>query len=168
MKHAVYIRPLVLDDAQVSYQWRNDAEVWELTEFKPDKLISLEMEEEWLKSKLTNNNEKRFAICLAENHKYIGNIQLVNINNGQAGYHIFIGEKNFWGLGIGQQASQLILEYAFSELGLDEVSLAVNASNTPAITVYKKLGFVSTVHDENNGLIKMILSKNQFYKVHLT
>jgi diamine N-acetyltransferase len=163
MDYSIYIRPLVFADAQISYQWRNDPEVWEMTEFKPDKIISLEIEEEWLKSKLDNKNEKRFAICLVKNHQYIGNIQLVDINNGLGYYHIFIGEKTFWGKGIAQEATKLILAYAFSKLGLNQVLLEVNPSNISAFTVYKKLGFLPVGKNENNGFIKMIINLNPNY-----
>lgn len=162
MSNAVYIRPLVLDDAKISYQWRNDSNIWEYTEFKPNKYISLEIEETWLKSILKNDNEKRFAICIQENNQYIGNIQLININKAEASYHIFIGEKSFWGKGIAQQATKLILEYAFFELGLEKIKLEVNPLNISANAVYIKIGFVPISKNENNGFIKMVLHKKDF------
>jgi diamine N-acetyltransferase len=162
MRQAVYIRPLILEDAKVSCLWRNDAEIWKYTEFKPDRHISLEMEEEWLKSKLDNSNEKRFAICLEANDQYIGNIQLVGITQEEACYHIFIGEKSFWGQGISQMATKLILSYAFSELDLESVLLEVNPLNTVAYSIYEKTGFIPFGVNEKNGFIKMKLNKNKF------
>lgn len=163
MNPAVYIRPLVLDDAKTSYKWRNDADIWKYTEYRPDRHISPEMEEEWLKSKLTKINEKRFAICLEENDRYIGNVQLLEIEKGNASYHIFIGERDFWGKGISQKATKLILSYAFSELNLENVLLEVNPLNVAALTVYGKIGFVPVGENESNGFFKMIISKNEFH-----
>lgn len=163
MDNIVYIRPLVLSDANVSYRWRNDADIWKFTEFKPDRYISLEAEQEWLKDKLENKNERRFAICLKENNQYIGNIQLLNLENGQASFHIFIGEKTLWGKGIGQQATKLILKYAFAELGLDSILLEVNQLNILACKTYKKMGFVPVGTNEENGFIKMQLDKKGFF-----
>ncbi|WP_164108745.1 MULTISPECIES: GNAT family N-acetyltransferase [Sphingobacterium] len=162
MDNSVYIRPLVLSDANISYRWRNDSNIWKFTEFKPDSYISLEAEQEWLKSKLEKKNERRFAICLKENNQYIGNIQLLNINNGLASFHIFIGEKTLWGKGIGQQATKLILKYAFSQLGLESVLLEVNKLNISACKTYERIGFVSTGTNKNNGFIKMKLNKTEF------
>lgn len=162
MNSSVYIRPLVLDDAKISYRWRNDPEIWRYTGFKPNKHISLETEEAWLKAKLKNTDERRFAICLYESNQYIGNIQLININNGEASYHIFIGEKKFWGKGFAKQATKLILQYAFAELGVDRVLLEVNQFNIAAYEVYKKMGFVSVGQNESNGFIKMMLKQTDF------
>ncbi len=162
MKPAVYLRPLILADAKVSCLWRNDAEIWKYTGFKPDRYISLEIEEEWLKSKLNNSNEKRFAICLAESDQYIGNIQLLDITDDEAWYHIFIGEKSYWGQGISQKATKLILSYAFFELELETVLLEVNPLNAAAYSVYEKMGFIPFGANEKNGFIKMKLNKNEF------
>lgn len=162
MDNEVYIRPLVLNDADISYQWRNESDIWTFTEFKPDKYISLEIEREWLKGKLENKNERRFAICLKENNQYIGNIQLLNINERMASFHIFIGEKKLWGKGIGQQATKLILKHAFSELGLGSILLEVNPLNISACKIYKRMGFVTDGVNELNGFIKMKLTKNKF------
>ena len=162
MNLEIYIRPLVLEDAGTSYLWRNDADIWKYTGFRPDRYISPEMEEEWLKSKLSNANEKRFAICHTASHQYIGNIQLLDITDENAWYHIFIGEKKFWGKGISGKATKLLLTYAFSELNLKNVLLEVNPLNIPACSVYKKVGFVPFGTNEKNGFIKMMLSKNEF------
>jgi len=162
MDNLVYIRPLVLSDANVSYQWRNDSDIWKYTEFKPDRYISLETEQEWIKGKLENKDERRFAICLKENNQYIGNIQLLTINNGLAYFHIFIGEKSLWGNGIGKQATKLILKYAFFELGLKCVLLEVNPLNISAYKTYERMGFVAVGSNEVNGFIKMKLNKKEF------
>ncbi|MCX2449917.1 GNAT family protein [Pedobacter sp. PLR] len=163
MKPSVYIRPLVLEDARTSCNWRNDPDIWAFTEVKPDRFISPEMEEEWLKSKLANTNEKRFAICVEENDQYIGNIQLLDIDAETASYHVFIGEKTFWGKGISQKATNLLLSYAFSDLGLKMVSLEVHPLNIPAWTVYKKIGFLPVGNNTETGFIKMRLKKTEFF-----
>lgn len=162
MDSLVYIRPLVLSDANVSYQWRNDSDIWKYTEFKPDRYISLEAEQKWIKDKLENKDERRFAICLKENNQYIGNIQLLNISNGLASFHIFIGEKSLWGNGIGKQATKLILKYAFFELGLKCVLLEVNPLNISACKTYERMGFVAVGSNEGTGFTKMKLNKKEF------
>ncbi|RZL36659.1 MAG: N-acetyltransferase, partial [Pedobacter sp.] len=132
------------------------------TEFKPNYHISLKPEEDWLKNKLNNKNEQRFAICLATNDRYIGNIQLINIDSNKGSFHIFIGEKEFWGKGIAQQATQLILNYAFTELGLQQIDLEVNVANLPAIAVYKKIGFVNNGSSKSTGFVKMVCTSNLY------
>lgn len=86
----------------------------------------------------------------------------MDINKGLASFHIFIGEKKLWGKGIGQQATKLILKYAFSELGLEGILLEVNESNISACKIYKRMGFVSVGTNEASGFIKMKLTKEEF------
>jgi RimJ/RimL family protein N-acetyltransferase len=161
-KPEVYIRPLVLEDAQISYKWRNDKEIWKYTGSKPDRYISKEIEEEWLQNKLIKHNEKRFAICIAENDQYVGNVQLLEIEEKKAWYHIFIGEKEFYGKGISQKATYLILLYAFYGLHLENVMLEVNPLNLVACFVYEKMGFVALGENKTTGFIRMSLSKMGF------
>ena len=63
-------------------------------------------------------------------------------DNGSALYHITIGEKEVWGRGFGTEATQLMLDHAFSRLGLHRVGLSVFSFNERAIRSYEKVGFV--------------------------
>ena len=151
--YSILIRPLQIEDAAISYEWRNDAEVWSQTGNKPNRLITLEIEEKWIQGVLADKTTKRFAITV--DNKYIGNVQLTNISNTDAEFHIFIGEKEYWGRGIAQEATYQILYYAREVLKLELVYLFVKSSNLPAIKVYQKNSFVFDVDAENNFL-KMI------------
>ena len=99
MNKEVYIRRLRLEDAQMSYQWRNNPKIWGHTLSKPDRHIAVEMEAESLAKVLTREDEKRFAICLSDNGAYIGNIFYTDIRDGEAQLHIFIGEQRLCGKG---------------------------------------------------------------------
>ncbi|MEO0071191.1 MAG: GNAT family protein [candidate division WOR-3 bacterium] len=140
----VVIRPLKVEDALTSYRWRNDPEVWKYTGNRPDQVITPEIETEWIKKVLTDKSSYRFAICVGDKDgtHYIGNIQLTNIQNGEGEYHIFIGEKSYWRLGIGTAATKLLLSYAFNVLGLKKIRLKVRSDNLGAIALYTKVGFV--------------------------
>ena len=58
----ITIRPLCIEDALTSYKWRNNPNIWKYTGNKPDKVITPEIETEWIKKVLKNENERRFAI----------------------------------------------------------------------------------------------------------
>jgi len=142
---SVLIRPLREEDAQISCSWRNDPEVWIYTGNRPNRFITPEIEVEWIKNVLAEKYSYRFAI-LADN-KYVGNIQITNVVSEEGEYHIFIGEKDYWGKGIATLATWQLLRYAKERLNLKRVYLVVNPQNTPAIRVYEKCGFVR-VSDE--------------------
>lgn len=147
----IYIRPLQEIDAATSYKWRNDPQVWQFTGSKPDKEITLEIEQEWLLKVINDQFSRRFAIIVDE--VYIGNVQLTHISNGSAEFHIFIGDKNYWGKGVATLATYQLLHYAKFELNLDTVYLTVREDNLPAIRSYEKNSFVAERRE--NGWIKM-------------
>jgi len=158
----IYIRPLKEEDSFISFRWRNDPEIWALTGNKPNKIITPEIELEWIKNILSRVNEKRFAICIKETNEYIGNVQLTDITNENAQFHIFIGEKAFHGKGIGTKATRLILEYAFAVLKLKQVYLKVKQENVAAIKSYKKCEF--KFKEIVNGELLLICYKESYFE----
>ena len=150
----VTIRPLLEQDAYISVKWRNDPEVFKYTGNTYKNEITLETELNWIRKVITNKNEYRCAI-LADDI-YVGNIYLTDITSEFAQYHIFIGNKDYWGKGVAKKASELILNHAFNKLNLSFVFLRVKKQNVAAVHLYKKLGFVEK--KEDGDWIDMIAS----------
>lgn len=140
MNDAVYIRPLTVDDAAISYKWRNDAEIWQHTERRPDRLITEQMEREWACRVINDPSRINYAICLKRSNKYIGNIYLVNVKDGRGELGVFIGDKEQWGKGYAQKALHLMKKLAYSEFGVKEISIGVNKDNVSALVTYLKSG----------------------------
>ncbi|MGN0002929.1 MAG: GNAT family N-acetyltransferase [Sphingobacterium composti] len=157
MSNPIYLRPLQIEDARKSFKWRNDAEIWTYTGFVPTQEITLDIEEKWLTNVLKNENDKRFAICLSSNDEYIGNVQLRNIIDNTAEFELFIGEKQYWGKGIGFEATRQMLQIAFNNLNLQSVYLYVHPQNIIGIRCYYRAGFKFISEDEK---IKMVASTN--------
>lgn len=148
----VLIRPLVVSDAQISWKWRNNPKIWELTSFIPNIQVTPEVEHDWILKVLADKSTRRFAILVDD--VYVGNIHLNNvIENDTAEYHIFIGDPSYWGKGIAKLATYQILHYAKHALNLKNVFLNVRKENISAIKVYEKNGFKTV--NEKEGWIKM-------------
>ena len=141
MDFSVYIRPLTPNDAKIAYKWRNNPKIWEYTKGRPTQYITEEIERKWIENCLKKDDEYRFAICLQRTDQYIGNIQLLQVKDGNANMHLFIGEERFWGKGIAKSAIKLVFQFGFLNLGLQCINLDYNKDNLAAMTVYKKLGF---------------------------
>lgn len=142
MSNLIYLRSLQMSDAQISYQWRNNPEIWKLTGSKPDQHITSEMETAWLAGVLQRTTDKRFAICLKETNQYIGNIHLENIELSQAQYGgLFIGEPSYWSKGIGTQASALLIDYAFETLQVEKLYGFVRKEHSASRRMLEKCGF---------------------------
>ena len=73
--------------------------------------------------------------------EYSRNVRMANIKNAKAQYHIFIGDTIYWGKGIAQKATMLILNYGFNVLSLRKIWLEVNNKHQSDIHLYKKCGF---------------------------
>ena len=150
--YKVLISPLRISDAQISFKWRNDPKIWELTGSKPKQEITHEIELDWIQKAIADKTTKRFAILVDD--VYVGNIQLTDIiEYDTAQYHVFIGDRNYWGKGIAKLATNQILYYAKVVLGLKNIFLKVRKENFSAIKVYKKNGFKTV--NEKEDWIKM-------------
>lgn len=158
----VYIRKLELEDAYVSYKWRNDFEVFKYTGTVYDHEITLETELQWIERVIKNDDEYRCAIVA--DGIYVGNIYLTNIGNKSAEYHIFVGEKSYWGKGVAKKASIEIIRYGFEHLNLQKIVLEVRPQNNTAIRLYEKLGF--TMIGENSNFIKMEIEKEKYKELY--
>lgn len=117
----------------------NDIEVQKFISHKR-KTYDLDGELEWIKSKL-EENAIIFSMIEKETNEFIGNIEIMEINNniGKIGIAITSKkqDKNF-----GQEAIKRLIEYAFSELNLDGLELNVYNFNHRGIKCYEKVGFV--------------------------
>jgi diamine N-acetyltransferase len=160
MNSVVYLRPLSVNDASISYRWRNMPEIWRFTKAAYANEITLETEKAWLSGVLKRKDQRRFAICLKKNDQYIGNVQLLDITQTDASYHIFIGETCCWGKGIAQAVTLSVMNYAFRDLNLQKVSLHVHMNNFAGIAVYLKIGFHAVAQEES--FIIMELSQSRF------
>lgn len=143
MNEIIYLRPLVLEDAGISFHWRNIPEIWKYTRFRTSMQITLDNELQWLSDVIQRKDQKRFAICVQSTDEYIGNVHLIKITEFEAEFHLVVGNKDWWGKGIGKIATRLLLEHAFSKLNLQKITLEVHQNNFPAISIYKKQGFVT-------------------------
>lgn len=84
-----------------------------------------------------------WAIIIKQTGEHIGNIKISPIDelNNTGEYGIMIGDQESWGKGFAQEASCLVIDYCFKQLGLSGITLGVLKSNTGAIKLYRKLNF---------------------------
>jgi RimJ/RimL family protein N-acetyltransferase len=132
------VEPADLADYQ---RWLNDPEVIRyLTLYAP---LSMADEEAWYQSVRADPGQTVFAIE-TEAGRHIGNVGLMHINwkDRTAELGVVIGDKSHWGQGYGLDAMRTMLGFAFGEMNLNRVYLRVFAEHAPAISTYRKCGFV--------------------------
>ncbi len=137
-----YLSPCAPEDVDTWAEWFNDLEVAlplgdeAYTTFCPQRERSLIEGGDGPGSRV-------FSIVDLETDALIGRCLLFDVDlvNRSAMLGLAIGEKAFWGRGYGQEATRLLLEYAFGLLNLNSVALGVYACNERAIHCYRQVGF---------------------------
>jgi len=76
--------------------------------------------------------------------KFIGYATLEPEGKDACEYAIFILDKNYWGKGIGEEATKIILDHIFNTLGFKKATLATSEHHQKAIELYEKMGFKKT------------------------
>ncbi|MFN0070668.1 MAG: GNAT family N-acetyltransferase [Chloroflexota bacterium] len=123
-------------------RWMNDFEVTR-TLAVGWLAMTMEREVEWYEHASRASNQVTFTIYALPELRPIGNAGLTEIDDrhGTAEFGILIGEKDYWGRGIGTEVTRLVLDYAFHGLGLNNVMLRVYATNEAGIRAYSRAGF---------------------------
>jgi aryl-alcohol dehydrogenase-like predicted oxidoreductase/RimJ/RimL family protein N-acetyltransferase len=153
----IYLRKLIEDDASEEYaSWINNRDVNKYLETKKAKVEELR---DYIKKKSESKNCLFFGIFSKENDKHIGNIKLepIDFNKKIATMGMLIGNKNYWGKGIGTEALKLLVNFAFEHLKIEKIDLGVLRDNKAAIRVYEKAGF--NIVNENKKGFKMVIEK---------
>jgi RimJ/RimL family protein N-acetyltransferase len=126
-----------------TYQrWVNDFGMLRTMGAIPPKPTTLEQEEAWYAGN-TGPGEVRFTIYERAGWRPIGTtaFQGPDFRNRSAVFGIFIGETDARGKGYGTETTILMLDYAFTVLGLHSVMLIVAEFNLAGLRAYQKAGF---------------------------
>jgi len=156
--NSIYLRVLGEKDATQKYcDWLNDPEVNKYLETKEATTEGLR---EYINEKNISSNCLFFGIFYRENDEHIGNLKLepIDFDYKRATFGILMGDKRYWGMGIGTEATKLIVDWAFDILDLKEINLGVIAENKAALKIYEKVGF--QIDNIEKSSIK---SDNKFY-----
>jgi diamine N-acetyltransferase len=92
----------------------------------------------------------RVDYTITYNDEPAGLIGLLNIDqkNKKAEYYICLGDKKYKRKGIAYEATMLLINIAYKEVGLSKIYLFTEVSNIPAQKLFEKVGF------EKEGLLR--------------
>ena len=122
--------------------------------------VSEAREKKWIEDTIFHSADIKLAVCLTNNNLHIGNVYLTDINyiNRTAESHILIGNREYWGQGLGSDALKQILHYGFEERGLNRVYAHINADNAASLRLHEKCGY------KKEGLLRQAIFKNGQFK----
>ncbi|HET8586472.1 MAG TPA: GNAT family protein [Candidatus Limnocylindria bacterium] len=137
----VWLRPL--EKADVVEAVMDDAELAHYAGFKVP--FAPESQERWFSKQLEQTGETtfQFVVCPLGSRERIGGCGLRSIDrvNGDAELSIFMF-RGSWGMGLGTDAVNALLDFGFGELRLERIYLQVFDYNPRAMRSYQKSGFV--------------------------
>jgi RimJ/RimL family protein N-acetyltransferase len=130
-------------DLLKNYQWANDRELIRLAGMNPLPKSVWEVER-WYETSTTSPSTQIFAIKSLDG-EYLGNIELADmeVRVGRAEVGVLVGERSFWGKGIGSDAVYTLCKFAFEELRMHRLEARVLEHNERARRIFEKVGFKS-------------------------
>lgn len=133
----VRLREIKNSDLPLFLKWWKDKELIKLTSGiyeKDEKVLR-----GYFLGMLNSKEDKHFIIKY--NSKSVGNISLTHKNKNTFEINIVIGEKKYWGKGIGAESIKKVLEIAFNKGGYEKAYIEVRPENKRAIELYEFCGF---------------------------
>jgi RimJ/RimL family protein N-acetyltransferase len=124
----VALGPLRRDLLPLYQRWINDFSTLRTLGLPPT-VMTLEQETAWYDAQVTSERSASFTIYERATGRPIGNTG------------IMIGEADCRGKGYGTETTRLMLDYAFTGLGLHNVMLTVFEYNLAGRHAYEKAGF---------------------------
>jgi RimJ/RimL family protein N-acetyltransferase len=138
----VFLRPLEPEDADLVSRWYADERVRKTMGDPPASFARLRQRYEDA-VKEDGDGVFRFVICRLDDEVAVGRADIFEIDraNGSCAFGITIGEPALWGQGLGTDAVNAIVDFAFGELRMERVWLDTDDANTRAQATYRKAGF---------------------------
>src|SRR5690554_1193875 len=162
----IYLRQIEETDVNILLLWENDTENWRYSESEAP--FSLHQLQQYVKnaSHVRQNEQLRLVICLNENDKAIGTIDLYKIDfkNLRAGVGILIANEENRSKGFASEALSLLQGFASRRLGLSQLFCDIQADNKASIALFEKAGFEKTGTRKNWYVYKGQAIDSYFYQ----
>lgn len=105
---------------------------------------ALEELEEWYATRAAHDDRLDLSIIERATGGWAGEVVLNDLrpDDASCGFRILLARPDLYDRGLGTEATALVLEHAFSTVGIHRIELEVIAGNDRARHVYEKVGFV--------------------------
>lgn len=126
------------------YPWLGDPEVIQYSLSAFQTLMTPAQIDYWFAATLREEKSLNLGIYLQETNALIGYAGLSNLSatNQSGEYFILIGDKAYWGKGVGTAVTKQVLALGFTEYHLNRIMLTVSESNLGGLKAYTNAGFV--------------------------
>lgn len=140
----IYLRALEPEDLEFVYAIENNEEIWEISNTQtPYSRFLIRQYLENAHQDIYEAKQLRLAICLLNSDVAVGLIDLFDFDpkNNRAGIGILIQKEEDRTKGIGTEALQLVIQYAFHQLQLHQLYANIGAENSRSLQLFSKFDF---------------------------
>lgn len=141
----IRLRALEREDLELLYGWWNDPDLWSLIGSRK-RISGHEELEAWFEGELEKQSPSEGRTLALDDSQgtLVGTcwFSAYDSTDRQSTVGLYLGDETRRGQGLGTDALLVLIRYLFEELGLHKVRLFVDADNTPAHKLYRKLGFL--------------------------
>lgn len=138
----IYLRPHEDADLPVWTSWFNDPEVTATLEqaYYPNTVV---LQKGRLEALYGNSSIIQLAIVDRATDELVGTVSLHSINlfNRNGEVSIVVGNRKYWGKGLGREAVSLIVRHGFEKLDLHKITANMVVSNEGSRKVFEAAGF---------------------------
>ena len=142
----IYLRTIEPSDASLMLKWENNPENWAVSNTLVPFSEHLILQYVNSAQDIFETKQLRFIICLQENDKPIGTIDLFEYDplHRKAGVGVLIDEVSERNKGYANEAVKLMVKYSFDRLDLHQLFCNIFESNEHSISLFEKNDFVKT------------------------
>lgn len=133
----ISLRPFTEDALEKTYEWLHDPEIKDLT-WTPD--FSKEDQLRWFEKLPQRTDYIAKTIYIDDVMVGAWGIKNINRQEGHAEPYYYIGDKNYWGLGIGDYLMNKSIDVC-RELGVSKIVAIMFVKNFRIVNLHFKQGF---------------------------
>lgn len=157
----IYLRALEPEDLEFVYAIENDESIWEVSNTQtPYSRFLIRQYLENAHQDIYEAKQLRLVICKNQDFEAVGLIDLFDFDprNNRAGVGILIQNSTNRNSGIGTEALDLLIQYAFTKLNLHQLYANIDLENEASLALFTNFGF------QNIGIKKQWNLINGRYK----
>ncbi len=140
----IYLRALEPEDLEFVYAIENDESIWEVSNTQtPYSRFLIRQYLENAHQDIYEAKQLRLVICKNQDFEAVGLIDLFDFDprNNRAGVGILIQNSTNRNSGIGTEALDLLIQYAFTKLNLHQLYANIDLENEASLALFTNFGF---------------------------
>lgn len=157
----VTLRPFADDDLPAAWEMIGDPEGNDLT--ATTETFEFEQVRQWYATRNDQVGRVDLAIVERSTGEFAGEVVLSDHEpvTDTCSFRISLRGPDWFGRGLGSEATALIVAHGFDHVGLETITLEVLARNPRARRAYEKVGFVTIaeLHEDGEDWVHMAISR---------